>query len=367
MPEPVVQQTLQRAPPPPPSRLKVAATVLFHSTCAISVTLISKSALNGVELPVSLLALQTTVQVILLTAIGRPLGWIRFRRPLSVVPPQSHRPPLLSLLVLTWSPSQAWKAIFPLCCARLVGILAKTLCLAAVNASFYQIARGLLLPFTLLLSYLILRPRPTNPPLSLAGCAVIMLGFGTGMVTDIRKMLTSYKGLFLGVGSSFTTAVESVVVKKFLGKGDEGMWQLVWMSSTMQLALYAPILLLSGETDALAATTPAVFSQFVRAAVMTGFASFLLTLATFLQIAVTSPTTHMIVTAARGVAQSALAVIILGESVTAGRIWSMACILGGSTIYGVGKDRLRETKEAERGGYRAVASGEPDVELGEKK
>jgi GDP-fucose transporter C1 len=247
-----------------------------------------------------------------------------------------------------------------------VGILAKTYCLASVNASFYQIARGLLLPFTLLLSYLILRPRPTNPPLSLAGCGVIMLGFATGMVTDLQKMLTSYKGMALGVGSSFTTAVESVVVKKFLGKGDEGMWQLVWMSSFMQLGLYVPLLFFSGELNTLSTTAPDVFGQFIRTAILTGLASFLLTLATFLQISVTSPTTHMIVTAARGVAQSALAVMILGESLTAGRVWSMACILGGSTIYGIGKDRLREKKENERGGYQAVPAAERDVELGEK-
>lgn len=74
----------QPSKPPPPSRLKVTLTVLFHSTCAISVTLISKSALNGADLPVSLLALQTTIQVLLLSLIGRPLGWIRFRRPVSV-------------------------------------------------------------------------------------------------------------------------------------------------------------------------------------------------------------------------------------------------------------------------------------------
>lgn len=72
------------APAKPPSRLKVGLTVLFHSTCAISVTLLSKSALNGASLPVALLALQTTVQVVLLALIGRPLRWIRFRRPASV-------------------------------------------------------------------------------------------------------------------------------------------------------------------------------------------------------------------------------------------------------------------------------------------
>ena len=65
------------------------------------------------------------------------------------------------------------------------------------------------------------------------------------MLTDLQKMLTSYKGMLLGVGSSFTTAVESVVVKKFMSKGDEGMWQLVWMSSFMQLGLYVSIFPLS--------------------------------------------------------------------------------------------------------------------------
>lgn len=58
--------------------------MLFHSSCAVSVTLISKSALNGIEAPVTLLALQTFVQVVLLTLVGKPLGWIKFSRPLSV-------------------------------------------------------------------------------------------------------------------------------------------------------------------------------------------------------------------------------------------------------------------------------------------
>lgn len=339
-------------PSPPPSRLKVTATVLFHSACAISVTLISKSALNGVELPVLLLALQTAVQVSLLSLIGRPLGWIRFRRPILV-----------------------WKAVFPLCIARLVGILAKTFCLAAVNASFYQIARGLLLPFTLLLSYLLLRPRPYNPPISLAGCALVMSGFGTGMVTDLQTMLTSYKGMVLGIGSSFTTAVESVVVKKFVGKGDEGMWQLVWMSSCVQLLLYIPLLFISGElaifinlrvATAGGTLDPSVLPQFGRTALLTGLASFLLTLATFLQISVTSPTTHMIVTAARGVAQSSLAVVIFRESMTVGRVLSMACILSGSAIYGVGKDMVRGKVAQKRGEYRHIP-GEDDVEMVEKK
>ena len=68
----------------PASRSRVAMVVLFHSSCAILSTILSKSALNGIEAPVTLLALQTAVQVILMTAIGAFTGWIELSRPLSV-------------------------------------------------------------------------------------------------------------------------------------------------------------------------------------------------------------------------------------------------------------------------------------------
>ncbi|SPJ78162.1 related to GDP-fucose transporter [Fusarium torulosum] len=312
---------------PPPSRMRVALVVLFHSSCAIWSTILSKSALNGVEAPVTLLALQTTIQVALLTIIGVATGWIKLSRPLN-----------------------AWIALLPLTVARLIGILAKTYCLASVNASVYQIARGLLLPFTLFLSLLVLRPRPYYPPISLVGCAMVMAGFGTGMMADYSQMLTSGKGVLLGVGSSFTTAVESVVVKRFLGKSQEGMWQMVWMSNCMALLFYIPLFPLSGEMSTMSSLFTVesmdVARQFLSSACLTGVSAFLLTIATFMQIEVTSPTTHMIVTAARGVAQSSLAVVLLGEVLTADRAGSMALILMGSALYGWARDRYQQAKKA---------------------
>lgn len=68
----------------PPSRRRVALTVLFHSTCAILSTILSKSALNGIDAPVTLLAFQTSVQVVLITAIGYFTKWINLSRPVSV-------------------------------------------------------------------------------------------------------------------------------------------------------------------------------------------------------------------------------------------------------------------------------------------
>ena len=249
----------------------------------------------------------------------------------------------------------------------MVGVLAKTYCLAAVDASFYQIARGLLLPFTLGLSYLFLPSKyATFPPLALGGASIVCFGFGLGMITDMNKMLTSSRGLVLGVGSSMTTAIESIVVKRFVGarakETGEGVIQMVWMSNVIAIGLYVPVLIFSGELydpaiqallfpskDNAASMLGSKNTDFLYTCTLTGLCSFLLTLATFLQIRITSPVTHMIVTAARGVAQSAIAVALLPhERLDKGRIGSMVCILGGSALYGWAEDRAMVKREAEK-------------------
>lgn len=68
----------------------------------------------------------------------------------------------------------------------------------------------------------------------------------------------------------------------------------------------------------------------------------------------------MIVTAARGVAQSAFAVMLLpGESIDKGRIGSLACILGGSANYGWAEDRAMVKREAEQKMARRTEEGRP--------
>ena len=62
----------------PLQRLKVASTILFHSISAIAVTLVSKSALNQLDAPVTLLFFQTAVQTLLVTVVGRLFGCIRW-------------------------------------------------------------------------------------------------------------------------------------------------------------------------------------------------------------------------------------------------------------------------------------------------
>ncbi len=247
-------------------------------------------------------------------------------------------------------------------------------CLAAVDASFYQIARGLLLPFTLLLSAMFLgRPFHKIPRHTLLGCAVIITGFVIGMFADLAAMTSSVKGLVLGVGSSMTTAIESVVIKKYVSKDAKngGMLQLVWISQVIALIMFLPVLVISGEinptsmvnglkSQAGSNTFDSALQLFSPKLAWSGVFSFLLTIAAFLQISVTNPVTHMVVTAARGVAQSILATVFLkGESLSAERILSMGFILSGSALYGWSEDKANtEKKLAEAGTIKMTEKGQ---------
>lgn len=70
--------------PGAPSRIKVAAVVLFHSLTAIGVTLTSKASLNQVHSPVALLAVQTLVQTALIGSVGAAYGYVDVRSSRSV-------------------------------------------------------------------------------------------------------------------------------------------------------------------------------------------------------------------------------------------------------------------------------------------
>ena len=233
--------------------------------------------------------------------------------------------------------------------ARLIGILTKTFCLEVVDASFYQIARGLLLPLTVVLSLILLRPRPRLTPSMLASITIVVFGFALGFAFDLRSTATDFAGLALGIGSSLTTAIESVVVKRFV-MGHKSMLQLAYMSCALQLAALAPLVFLTGEAQRLTASSEVLLRFFLGATAM-GITSTLLVLATFLQIAVTSPITHTVVAAARGVAQSLLAAFVFREALTGSRLASMAILTAGTLLYCLSKEweqqRLADKAQAE--------------------
>lgn len=233
---------------------------------------------------------------------------------------------------------QVWRNFLPLGIARVVGALSKTACLARVDAAFYQTARGLLLPFTVILSLYFL-PSTQFGSRTLLGIGLVLLGFFVGILYDLQQALTLNIGIVLGVWSSLTTAVETVVLKRYSDQ-DDGlhMLQLLFMSSFLSILIYTPLMILT-EFDQVSSIKSTRLSEFFISALSSGLVALLLSISTWLQVKITSPVTHTVVAATRGVLQSLLASIVFSEVMPVHRIFGTGFILIGTGLYTWGKTR----------------------------
>ena len=112
-----------------------------------------------------------------------------------------------------------------------------------VDASFYQVARGLVLPFTVCVSFLMLSSRPSLR--ILLCCATVTFGFFIGVFLDGTPL--SVVGVSFGVASSAITAIHSVVIKQSLNVVNGSALALSWYTNLLSAAVLAPLLILAGE------------------------------------------------------------------------------------------------------------------------
>lgn len=112
-----------------------------------------------------------------------------------------------------------------------------------VDASFYQVARGMVLPFTVATSYVFLHSRPSLRVI--LACSVVTLGFFVGVFLDGTPI--SLVGVSFGVASSLITAVHSVVIKKSLDVVKGSALHLSWYTNLLSSIVLAPLIILAGE------------------------------------------------------------------------------------------------------------------------
>jgi GDP-fucose transporter C1 len=242
------------------------------------------------------------------------------------------------------------------------------MCLKYIDASMYQVARSLILPFTVVFQYVFLR-KPSSMAVLLC-CAVIFAGFLTGLFGDGSNPQAligeikgeddddddddnpastgaSMSGIIFGVLSSLSTALHAVVIKSSLEAVQGNTLELVWYNNVLTAVALAPLVLAAGEYDQIQTllfppeddpaywngSSYALWHTLCIGTLVTGFFGFLINLAGFLQIKVTSPVTHMISSAVRGVLQTIIAVWIFSEVLTAPRVLGILFILTGSAFY----------------------------------
>ncbi|TEB32681.1 hypothetical protein FA13DRAFT_1763774 [Coprinellus micaceus] len=218
-----------------------------------------------------------------------------------------------------------------------------------------------------------LHARPSLKVLS--ACGVVTLGFFVGVFLDGTPV--SMLGIFFGVASSAITAVHSVVIKKSLKAVNGSALALSWYMNVLSAALLFPILLLVGEGPGVTKllfnvgelTVPegsmSPLRTFIYGSLITGLLGFLMNIASLLSIKVTSPITHMVSSAVRGVAASLLGMWLFHDVITTGRASSIGTILAGSALYTWFKHRESQDHKpatSRRGSYERVKM--EDLETG---
>ncbi|KIJ59886.1 hypothetical protein HYDPIDRAFT_32761 [Hydnomerulius pinastri MD-312] len=294
------------------NHLLVMGTVLFYLVAALAMVMANKWVLKTTSAPLFFLFAQLVIAVVLFLV--------------------SHLTGLIQVpLYIDW---QLIQGLAPMIALNVVGLSFSNYTLKYVDASFYQVARGLVLPFTVATSYVFLLARPSLR--ILFSCSIVTLGFFVGVFLD--SIEASVLGISFGVASSAITAVHSVVIKKSLDVVKGSAMNLSWYTNLLSAVVIIPVIFLAGEVPAImelffgpeeiipADGEISELSTFIWGSIITGAIGFMMSLASLLSIKVTSPITHMVSSAVRGVAASLLGVWL-------GRASSIAIILGGSVYY----------------------------------
>lgn len=233
------------------------------------------------------------------------------------------------------------KELSPLISINVFGLCMNTLCLKYVDAMMYQVARSLVLPITLFLTYIQSVRLKTKNELTLATimcCLIIFCGFVIGM--NLQNMSNiSPKGLLFSFASSMTTSCHSLIIKNSLSKESNKKyeaWGLVYVNNLLSCIILAPIAFFLEFSD-LKSAESGQLSTLLYGTAVSGFIGLLINYTGFLQIHVTSPLTHTVSSAARGVFQSLVAKCVLGEVISIQRLVGIMVTLFGTTLYSLCK------------------------------
>jgi GDP-fucose transporter C1 len=299
-----------------PKTLQVTAVVAFYMTAALVMVFVNKAVLNSSpELPLLFLFVQLTLAVILLHAGALVTKRIEI--------------PKLELDVA--------KKLVPVVLVNIIGLIFNTLCLRDVEASFFQIARGLVLPLTISVSSAYTHKSP--PAKVIIAAAIVSFGFFLGVTPSSNipvNAAPSTLSLFYGIMSSLFIAFHAVFIKSSLPHCNNSTIQLAYWTNAGSAIFLIPFILLRGEQmllQELTTTEAPRASVFFWGSLVTGVFGFLLCVAGLLSIKITSPITHMFSSALRSVLQTVLGVLIFHDILTVNRAVSIFVTLAGTMYY----------------------------------
>ncbi|KAG0707462.1 hypothetical protein DFH29DRAFT_895869 [Suillus ampliporus] len=295
---------------------KVAAVVCFYMSAALVMVFVNKAVLNSSpDLPLLFLLLQLLIAVLLLHVAAMFIARVEI--------------PKIEL--------ETAKKLTPVVLVNIIGLVFNTLCLRDVDASFFQIARGLVLPLTILVFSVNTRSVPSIQ-VGIAA-ATVAVGFLLGVApsaTVPANAAPSGLSLFYGFLSSLFIAFHAVLIKTSLPYCNNSTIQLAYWTNLGSAIFLFPFVLLHREISTL---EDLVHDSnwdghvFLWGSIVTGIFGFLLCVAGLLSIKITSPITHMFSSATRSVIQTLLGVWLFNDIMTVNRAGSILVIMIGTIYY----------------------------------
>ncbi|KAJ7839490.1 hypothetical protein B0H13DRAFT_2366815 [Mycena leptocephala] len=187
-----------------------------------------------------------------------------------------------------------FQGLIPMVGLNILSLTLSNFTLKYVDASFYQVACGLVLPFTICVSGIVLH---TQPSLRVLLPRVFSVAFSSTAPISLL-------GVSFGVASSSVAAIQhihSVVIKKSLFVVNGSSTLLSWYTNLLSAVVLTPLVVISRRAECHVS-----IAYLYLGALVTGTVGFMMSLASLLSIKVTSPITHihMVSAAVHGVAAS---------------------------------------------------------------
>ncbi|POW21347.1 hypothetical protein PSHT_02503 [Puccinia striiformis] len=292
--------------PPPPSRTLVFLTVSFYLVAALVMVF---WVLNSVSVPIFLL-----IAVILLK-LSHLVGLIK-------LPSKMFRN-----LFNSTNSFKLLKDILPMVLINVSGLIFNTYCLKFVDASFYQVARGLITIHSIHITRIFRNKIITKDKY------IICLGFILGVSSE--RFTVSHLGVFLGILSSITTSIHAIIVKKTLEKVPSTI-ALTYYSNGLSALIVFPLIFilvklkLFFNSSQTVSTVSKLFLLALLSPVSLGFLS-----VSLVYYRLRSPPRS----AVRGVIQTILGSLLFQDKITSGRVLGIGIILIGSIYYTWIKDQ----------------------------
>ena len=208
----------------------------------------NKWVLNSSELPLTFLFLQLGLSVVCLMGLSLLPSTNRF----AFTPPRWNR--------------QTIVAVAPVCTANVVGLAFNIYCLKLVDASYFQVARGLTLPMTVVLQSMMTGEKPTM--WTIASCGIVTWGFTYSFLPNPASFLAGADvapieetvvgsgeapmlGMVFGVLSAAMVAIHAVLIKAALKHVDGKTLDLAYWSNALSALALIPGIAVSGELGGL--------------------------------------------------------------------------------------------------------------------